>query len=207
MLDVIKRAIISLWPELESGHHLPRFAEVVAINDTPTQGVESSDWRPYYSVDIKLLKQNGKHDTTPIYKDVPIPVPAGNDEMGLFGFPQKGTWVTVSFAYGSPAHPVIINVLPHGRKMPNVPQNELLLQLTNKTFLRSTAAGNQRLVAAQKLHVGNGAINLLAEVRELAKQVKEHTHGGIAKGPDSTKVPDQASAFASIESKVNQITE
>lgn len=208
MLDAVKKALTTLRPEIVAGNHLPKFAEVVNIRNTPNEGDVHNEWNPYYAVDLQLLKTNGKPDTKkPVYENVPLPIPAGNDFMGLMGFPEKGTWVVVMFAYGSAAHPVIMNVLPHGRKMHRLPTDEVLLAKSQDTFLRGTENENWRLVAKNKLHLGNGTVNLVAEVRELARLFKIHKHPGIKSGSSSTSTSDQSGGAADIESKVNTITE
>jgi len=83
----------------------------------------------------------------------------------------------------------------------------VLVQSTNETFLRATADENWRLVARNKLHLGNGDINLVEEVRKLAEILQNHTHGGIDPGGGTTAPPTQAGAIGAVKETVDVINE
>lgn len=143
MDDAIKRSVERLFPELTGGYHLPRFGRVVAVPDAPADAGLCDDFRPRYGVDIEVLGQDGEPDPAlPILAGVPLPLPSGGEEMGMFAFPQEGTRVVVCFAYGSPSHPYIQSVLPHGLSLPKVPNGDQLWQHSDGVQQRVTADGD-----------------------------------------------------------------
>lgn len=87
----------------------------MAIADPPEEidGTASDPYRPYYAVDVKLLKPDGTDDTDqPLLEAVQVPLHMAGDESGQFGFMKEGTLVVIAFAYGSPGHPFIQAILP-----------------------------------------------------------------------------------------------
>lgn len=143
MEDAIKRAIERQFPELTGQYHLPRFAEVIGVSDAPADAGICDDFRPRYAVDLQVLTPEGVPDTSlPVLNSVPLPVATAGTEMGLFGFPEEGTRVVVSFAYGLPTCPYIQSVLPHGQSLPKVPKGDLLLQHSDAAQMRCDADGN-----------------------------------------------------------------
>ncbi|BAP41284.1 Gp5 domain-containing protein [Pseudomonas sp. StFLB209] len=190
MDDAIKRSVERLFPELTGGYHLPRFGRVVAVPDAPADAGLCDDFRPRYGVDIEVLGQDGEPDPAlPILAGVPLPLPSGGEEMGMFAFPQEGTRVVVCFAYGSPSHPYIQSVLPHGLSLPKVPNGDQLWQHSDGVQQRVTADGDW-------LRQTDGKIRDQAITREVealgnseqyqshAQDVKHHsteTVGGIKK--------------------------
>lgn len=143
MDDAIKRSVERQFPELTGGYHLPRFARVVAVPDAPAGAGLCDDFRPRYAVDIEVLAQDGEPDPAlPILAGVPLPLPSGGDEMGMFAFPHEGTRVVVCFAYGSPSHPYIQSILPHGLSLPKVPQGDQIWQHSDAVQQRVDADGN-----------------------------------------------------------------
>ncbi|BBP75682.1 hypothetical protein PHLH7_17860 [Pseudomonas sp. Ost2] len=46
------------------------------------------------------------------FRGLPLPAPMGGQEAGMFGFPEEGTTVGISFAYGLPHKPVITQIPP-----------------------------------------------------------------------------------------------
>jgi hypothetical protein len=143
MDDAIKRSVERQFPELTGAYHLPRFARVVAVPDAPAGAGLCDDFRPRYAVDIEVLAQDGEPDPAlPILAGVPLPLPSGGDEMGMFAFPHEGTRVVVCFAYGSPSHPYIQSILPHGLSLPKVPQGDQIWQHSDAVQQRVDADGN-----------------------------------------------------------------
>ncbi|WP_323600720.1 hypothetical protein [Pseudomonas putida] len=123
MDDVIRRSVERQFPELSGKYHLPRFGRVVGIADAPAGSSMCDDFRPRLAADIEVLREDGEPDPDlPILAGVPLPMPIGGNEMGLFGFPEEGTGVVVCFAYGLPHKPYIQAVLPHGLSLPKIPK-------------------------------------------------------------------------------------
>ena len=143
MDDAIRRSVERQFPELTGGYHLPRFARVVAVADAPAGAGICDDFRPRYAVDIEVMGPDGEPDTKlPILAGVPLPLPTGGEEMGIYAFPEEGTQVVVCFAYGLPHKPYIQTILPHGLSMPNVPKGDQVWQHSEACQQRVDADGN-----------------------------------------------------------------
>lgn len=154
MREVIKRVVLQMYPELSGGYHLPHMAEIVGIADTPAAGDLADDFRPHYAVDLQVLTVHGEADSKiPVLHAVPLPASVcGGAEMGSFAFPQRGTRVMLMFAYGSPNHPTITSIYPHGGALPKVAEGELLLQQREGVQQRIDAAGNMQRQTDGKIH-------------------------------------------------------
>ena len=143
MDDGIRRSVERQFPELTGGYHLPRFARVVAVADAPAGAGICDDFRPRYAVDIEVLGPDGEPDSKlPILAGVPLPLPTGGEEMGIYAFPEEGTQVVVCFAYGLPHKPYIQTILPHGLSMPSVPKGDQVWQHSEACQQRVDADGN-----------------------------------------------------------------
>ncbi|MBA5961088.1 hypothetical protein GIB64_27020 [Pseudomonas lactis] len=143
MDDAIRRSVERQFPELTGGYHLPRFARVVAVADAPAGAGICDDFRPRYAVDIEVMGPDGEPDTRlPILPGVPLPLPTGGEEMGIYAFPEEGTQVVVCFAYGLPHKPYIQTILPHGLSMPSVPKGDQVWQHSEACQQRVDADGN-----------------------------------------------------------------
>nr|WP_314399391.1 hypothetical protein [Pseudomonas lundensis] len=143
MDDAIRRSVERQFPELSGGYHLPRFARVVAVADAPSCAGICDDFRPRYAVDIEVMGPDGEPDTQlPILAGVPLPLPTGGEEMGIYAFPEEGTQVVVCFAYGLPHKPYIQTILPHGLSMPKVPKGDQVWQHSEACQQRVDADGN-----------------------------------------------------------------
>ncbi|PSL95078.1 hypothetical protein [Pseudomonas sp. R9.37] len=143
MDDAIRRSVERQFPELTGGYHLPRFARVVAVADAPAGAGICDDFRPRYAVDIEVMGPDGEPDTKlPILAGVPLPLPTGGEEMGIYAFPEEGTQVVVCFAYGLPHKPYIQTILPHGLSMPRVPKGDQVWQHSEACQQRVDADGN-----------------------------------------------------------------
>ncbi|VXB47301.1 hypothetical protein [Pseudomonas sp. 8O] len=143
MEDAIQRTVERRFPELTGGYHLPRFGRVLAVPDAPkTQGL-CDDFRPRFAVDVEVLLPDGEPDPAlPILQSLPLPVPGGGQEAGMFGFPEEGTTVVVCFAYGLPHKPYIAQILAHGLSLPRVPKGDQLWQHSEACQQRVDADGN-----------------------------------------------------------------
>lgn len=143
MEDAIRRAVERQFPELTGGYHLPRFARVVAVADAPADAGLCDDFRPRYAVDIVVLGPDDEPDPAmPPLTGVPLPLPTGGEEMGIYAFPEEGTRVVVCFAYGLPNKPYIQSILPHGLSMPKVPKGDQVWQHSEAIQQRVDADGN-----------------------------------------------------------------
>ncbi|MCF5189603.1 hypothetical protein [Pseudomonas simiae] len=143
MDDAIRRSVERQFPELTGGYHLPHFGRVVAVPDAPAAPGLCDDFRPRFGVDVEVLLPDGEPDPAlPILTGLPLPAPMGGQEAGMFGFPEEGTTVVVSFAYGLPHKPFITQILPHGLSLPRVPKGDQVWQHSEACQQRVDADGN-----------------------------------------------------------------
>ncbi len=141
--DSIKKVVLKLFPELSAGYHLPLFAQVVGVRETPNEGDVSEAFRPRYAVDVQILTEQGKvNPAFPTFYDVMLSLPVAGHEMGQFAYPEIGSWVELAFAYGSPNRPFIRSVLPHNLTLPSVEQGEQRWQHNPESFMRMDKDGN-----------------------------------------------------------------
>jgi len=149
----IKRIVTRLFPELSAGYHLPIFAEVVGVRETPGEGDLCDEFRPRYAVDVQILDEHGEPDLKrPVLRDVILSVPVAGQEMGHFAYPENGTWVEIAFAYGSPNRPFIRSVLPHRLTMPGIERGEQKWQHNAGSYQRIDKDGNQERVTDLQIH-------------------------------------------------------
>lgn len=143
MEEIIRRAVERQFPEITAGYHLPRFGRVVSVPDAPTAPGLCDDFRPRFGVDVQVLLPDGEPDPAlPLFSSLPLPAPMGGQEAGMFGFPEEGTTVVVSFAYGLPHKPFITQILPHGLSLPRVPKGDQVWQHSEACQQRVDADGN-----------------------------------------------------------------
>lgn len=143
MEEAVTRIVERRFPELTGNYHLPRFARVLAVADPPADTGLCDDFRPRYAVDLQVLSPDGEPDADlPTLLGVALPVPSGGEQAGFFGFPEEGTTVVVSFAYGLPNKPFILQILPHGLSLPSVPKGDQLWQHSEAVQQRADAEGN-----------------------------------------------------------------
>ncbi|WP_426234850.1 hypothetical protein [Pseudomonas sp. TWP3-2] len=174
MEDAIRRAVERQFPELTGGYHLPRFAQVTAVADAPTDGGICDDFRPRYAVDIVVLGPDDEPDPAmPPLTGVPLPLPTGGEEMGIYAFPEEGTRVVVCFAYGMPNKPYIQSILPHGLSMPKVPKGDQVWQHSDAAQQRVDADGNWLRQTDGKIR--DQAIEREVEALDNREQFQSHT--------------------------------
>ena len=100
-----------------------------------------------------MLGPDGEPDSKlPILAGVPLPLPTGGEEMGIYAFPEEGTQVVVCFAYGLPHKPYIQTILPHGLSMPSVPKGDQVWQHSEACQQRVDADGNWLRQTDGKIH-------------------------------------------------------
>lgn len=174
MDDAIRRAVERQFPELTGGYHLPRFARVVAVADAPADAGLCDDFRPRYAVDIEVLGSDDEPDPAmPLLTGVPLPLPTGGEEMGIYAFPEEGTRVVVCFAYGLPNKPYIQSILPHGLSMPKVPKGDQVWQHSEAAQQRVDADGNWLRQTDGKIR--DQAIEREVEALDNREQFQSHT--------------------------------
>jgi len=174
MEDAIRRAVERQFPELTGGYHLPRFAQVTAVADAPADAGICDDFRPRYAVDIVVLGADDEPDPAmPPLTGVPLPLPTGGEEMGIYAFPEEGTRVVVCFAYGLPNKPYIQSILPHGLSMPKVPKGDQVWQHSGTAQQRVDADGNWLRQTDGKIR--DHAIEREVEALDNREQFQSHT--------------------------------
>ncbi|SEH99459.1 hypothetical protein [Pseudomonas asplenii] len=174
MEDAIRRAVERQFPELTGGYHLPRFGRVVAVPDAPAAPGLCDDFRPRFGVDVQVLLPDGEPDPDlPVLNSLPLPAPMGGAERGMYGFPDEGTMVVVSFAYGLPHKPFITQILPHGLSLPQVPKGDLVWQHSESSQQRVDADGNWLRQTDGK--ISDKAIDREVESLTNREQFQSHT--------------------------------
>ncbi|MGA7588698.1 MAG: hypothetical protein WCB03_22100 [Rouxiella badensis] len=139
----IQRQVESVYPELASGMHLPKFARVEAPSEDVSTGNIANPFRPRFAVDLQLLDGDGNPSKdTPIYPAVPLPLPMAGSESGMFHFPPPGTLVEVGFTDGRPDKPFVRQTMPQGQNLPAVKPGEQLQQQRDGVSQRVTVAGD-----------------------------------------------------------------
>ncbi|MGF1761349.1 hypothetical protein L4D76_26230 [Photobacterium sagamiensis] len=124
-VNVIKRIIFRLFPELTGRWHLPRWGKVVALPELPEEGDLSDRFYPHYAVDVQLLDEKGmEYENKPPLQAVPLPVPGVGDHAGRLEPPAIGSIVELGFMFGQPDKPFIRCVLPLGFKLPAIKEGE-----------------------------------------------------------------------------------
>ncbi|MCO1334160.1 hypothetical protein MO867_07360 [Microbulbifer sp. OS29] len=182
----IKRIISRLYPEINSGLHLPILAKVVAISDPMQQQELAEEYRPRYGVDVQVLRPDGLADEElPIFRSVPLPLQNSGNERGAFGFPQPGTVVELTFAYGQPDQPFIRTVLSRGVGVPTLDREDLAWQQSDSVRQRVDAHAEW----SRETHgdIRENSLRRIIEAAELQtrcdseyRQVKEHSIDEIA---------------------------
>ena len=174
MDDAIRRSVERQFPELTGGYHLPRFGRVVAVPDAPAAPGLCDDFRPRFGVDVEVLLPDGEPDPAlPILTGLPLPAPMGGQEAGMFGFPEEGTTVVVSFAYGLPHKPFITQILPHGLSLPRVPKGDQVWQRSEACQQRVDADGNWLRQTDGKIQ--DKAIEREVEAMQNTESFQSHT--------------------------------
>jgi hypothetical protein len=174
MDDAIRRSVERQFPELTGGYHLPRFGRVVAVPDAPASPGLCDDFRPRFGVDVEVLLPDGEPDPAlPILTGLPLPAPMGGQEAGMFGFPEEGTTVVVSFAYGLPHKPFITQILPHGLSLPRVPKGDQVWQHSEACQQRVDADGNWLRQTDGKIQ--DKAIEREVEAMQNTESFQSHT--------------------------------
>lgn len=179
----IQRQVESVFPELASGLHLPKFARVIAPSEDVTSGDIADPFRPRYSVDLQLLDENGNPAAnTPVYPAVPLPVPMAGSESGMFQFPPSGTLVEVGFTEGRPDKPFVRQTMPQGQNLPTVKPGEQLQQQRDGVSQRVTVAGDWERKTDQTIRENSMSRDIRADdehrkvvTRETAIQATDKT--------------------------------
>jgi hypothetical protein len=188
MEEVIRRVVDRQYPELTGGYHLPRFARVVGIPDPPADAGLCDDFRPRFAVDLEVLGPDGEPDPQiPQLPGVPLPLPIGGEAMGFFAFPEEGTMVVVSFAYGLPHKPFVLAILPQGLSLPKVPKGDQVWQHSEPVQQRVDADGNWSRLTDAKIsdHSSERSVEALANTERYQSSsldIEDHsreTVGGI----------------------------
>lgn len=139
MRDSIKKIVLSLFPELNGGLHLPKRGRVVAVNDPPESSISNS-FRPYLAVDIQPIDSKKE---LPIVTGVPVPLMGAGEKAGVFAIPQVGSLVVYGFIDGQPDKPFIIQSLPDGLMLPECDESEIVFQNSDKNYFKLDQSGNQ----------------------------------------------------------------
>jgi hypothetical protein len=140
----IKKILLRLFPELSAQLHLPRWGEVIALPELPTEeGERGSDpFYPRWAVDVQLLDENGTATKSKVLQAVPLPLMGAGDKAGHMQPPAIGSIVEIAFAYGRPDKPFIRTVLPYGFNLPPIKEGEARTQTKDGVYQQIDATGN-----------------------------------------------------------------
>ncbi len=142
-VNVIKRIIFRLFPELTGRWHLPRWGKVVALPELPEEGDLSDRFYPHYAVDVQLLDEKGmEYEDKPPLQAVPLPVPGLGDHAGRLEPPAIGSIVELGFMFGQPDKPFIRCVLPLGFQLPGIKEGESRYQQRQGVYHLVDQEGN-----------------------------------------------------------------
>ena len=143
MREAIRKTVLSLFPELSGGLHLPKYGRVVGVSESLTEENICDNFRQRYAVDVELLDANDKPDTRfNLLKNVLLPLNMAGMESGAFKYPDNGTRVVIAFASGLPNKPFIMQLFPSEQSLPQVDVDEMLLQSKTGVFNKSDRQGN-----------------------------------------------------------------
>lgn len=127
MDNKIAKIIQKHYPEIANGWHVPLWAVITSINETPQSGSLSDPYRPYYCASVKILDKAGKETNTPTLSNIALSgsfSPSG----GIMQIPEPGMIVTLQFAFGMPDKPYIDKILPYGITLPKLNTGEVIIQ-------------------------------------------------------------------------------
>lgn len=127
MDDKIARIIKKHYPEMANGWHVPLWAKIASINESPSEGDLSDPFRPRYCASVNVLTKQGTEADLPQMHNIAL---AGSLSMegGFLHLPEVGAIVTLAFAFGMPDKPYIDKVLPYGLTMPGIKPGEVIMQ-------------------------------------------------------------------------------
>ncbi len=208
--------IIKKWfPELTNKTHLPTFAVVEAVCDTPEEGNICDSYRTYYSINIRLVDEHYKViEDMPTLENVPISMPFGGHEKGLFSFPEVGSIVEIAYAYGLQSRPFVRGILPFRCSLPAVKTNEILLQKDNENYLKNDKNDNWKIAGKSlkvdtielKIKVLESSLKAINELKELQgnsiediagiKKIMANTIKNLSVGSISTSAGDNNNLVA-----------
>lgn len=220
MKNLIKKVVLRLWPELDSGTHLPRLAVVVHIPDPPAAGGVCTPERPRYAVDVRMLTPDMVMDEAmPLLRDVPVAMTGSADHRGFAALPQPGTIVEIAFAFGRQSLPFVRSVLPDHLALPAIDARSQKWQQTAGTFQEVDAVGNwlrlaeediidvaagdiessaggDMVLTASKLWVGSGSDNFLQIVADFMVSTRAALATLAAHTHNGGSAPDQGGSVA-----------
>lgn len=229
--QTIRRIVRRLFPELTAGLHLPQWGRVEKVYPI-TAADASTRKEPLYCVDVQVLDNQGRPDTTvPVFSKVPLPATGAGESRGVFVYPKTGALVELGFILGNPDKPFIRTVLVEGCTLPSLGAADALLSMDADNYYRIDEEGSiterctaiadrlatakQRLVVEDggTLWVGNETDNvlrllsdLMAEVITIANAAAAHNHGGS--GPNNAGTFSGASsATGVVKGKLDPMTE
>ncbi|WP_045409973.1 hypothetical protein [Vibrio jasicida] len=154
MDDQIAKIIKKHYPEISNGWHVPVWGVITSINETPTDGVLSDEFRPYYAANIKVMTKKGK-DSGIEMPNVAI-TSSFSESGGVLQLPKPGAVVSVQFLWGLPNKPYIDKVLPFGVALPETKTDELTLQSKRGVKVHLTQTGDIE-VATDAAIISNSA--------------------------------------------------
>ena len=221
MKNTIRKIVLRMFPELDSGTHLPQLAVVTGIPDPPKSGEVCDEFQPRYAVDVRLLHPSGRIDEDmPLIRDVPVAMCAAAPDRGFAALPQPGTVVEIAFAFGMQTKPFIRSILPYNLKLPAIDAESQRWQQSATSFQEVDRTGNWRrqtageiVDQASKIWIGNQADNTLVldssfmgAVISALNTLASHTHPDVGACSQGGEVSAQSNVIGGLKQKLDLIT-
>ncbi len=150
---------------------------VIALADGPTQPEISTDYRPYYAVDVMPLTAKGDPNNA-IRPLLGLPLP-----VNVYSFPEIGQRVEIAFFNGLPNQPFIRTVLTENTTIPKHAPGETHTGKID-SYNRIDSAGNHHRKSPGVVH--DEAVKILTEALE--KIGHYHQRAITTRGNDSETI-------------------
>jgi phage baseplate assembly protein gpV len=150
----LRSLIYEFFPYLKNNTHLKFKAKVIKVNSTAgTPNLDGTGER-YYSVDIQPLNLDGSENKKKaIIKDVPLDVTWVGSNRGIFSLPKVNTIVRVAYYEANQGYPYIDGILSDNQALPQVLEDELLIQHSSGNWVKFKANGDLEFKTSQKINL------------------------------------------------------
>lgn len=214
--NIIKKAIVHLFPELQNGTHIPQLAIVAEIPDPPKKSNTHSHQRPYYAVNAHLLTPQFTIDKDmPLLQDIPVAMTGSANNRGFASLPQPGTIVEIAFAFGLQSKPFIRSVLPFGMKLPVINEKTQRWQQSGSSWQQVDQADNW--IRQTTTNITDNAENIIENANsaktENATTITENASESITENAENSiesntkdKTENAENIFENAEEKIEYET-
>ena len=223
---MIERIVLSRFPELRNGYHLPMLGRVVNIGNPPDSGGTCTHEEPRYAVDIQPLDQHFR-PRGELLRDLVVSVPWAGQNRGFFALPDPGCIVEFCFSYALPHLVHIRGIIPWDLQLPPIDSGTSRWQAGPDAHVATDRQGNweqvgssdqtvardRQILKSPSTWLGSESENLLSIVSELAEAIASaldvlatHTHPGVGPSGEGASVSSQSASLRSIQKRLDGIT-